>query len=161
MVTLDSVITPLLINEKGVSPKQIFGMLDSAAYQDFPPYNPNIVNLTYQCQQAYQLYLPPLGTACQSQYGGSDESDPWQCVMGQYALPLVMQPAVQPMFMYDSYQLSVDFGDGSDPNTWTSDQLAWAQDPFRTGMTSIGKTSQGPWCASFFFTPSPHSILYL
>lgn len=90
----------------------IYGLHDSGAYQDIPPYDPSYTPFGEQCSEAYSRYQPPISAACADQYPGL-----WQCVCGEYMLPRLETPSQVVIYTYDSYQLSNDLG--TSPAHWT------------------------------------------
>merc|ERR1719317_1727124 len=80
----------------------VYGLHDSGAYQDIAPYDSSYYPFGSQCQDAYQMYTPPISSDCSAIYG---EDSLYKCVCGEYMLPNVMTPSQVIIHQYDSYQL--------------------------------------------------------
>ena len=107
----------------------LLGLHDSGAYQDIPPrvdYTP----FGEQCRLAYQLYQPTLSPRCAAAY----PAEPWRCVCGEFALPLLETPSQVILHQYDSYQLSQNLG--REPAAWSHQDCLFSESPFRTGMAA-------------------------
>ena len=91
---------------------RVYGLHDSGAYQDIPPYDPGYTPFGDQCLHAYSRYQPPISPTCAHTY-----PDQWQCVCGEYMLPRLETPSQVVIYTYDSYQLSNDLG--TSPAHWT------------------------------------------
>jgi len=109
---------------------RVFGVHDSGAYQDIPPYDTSYYPFGDQCRDAYNIYQPPISDLCQSTWPQAE--DTWKCVCGEYMLPRVMTPSQIIFYLYDSYQLSNDLG--TSPKFWTKEMCSYTEDLFRPGM---------------------------
>ena len=97
---------------------RVYGLHDSGAYQDIPPYDPHYYPFGDQCRDAYTMYQPPISGVCAGDY-----PELWQCVCGEYMLPRVETPSMVVLYTYDSYQLSNDLG--TSPAHWTTDMCRY------------------------------------
>ena len=80
---------------------RIYGVHDSGAYQDIPPYDTSYTPFGEQCRMAYSMYQPPISEKCASLH-----EDTWPCVCATYILPHMTTPSQVLIYLYDSYQLN-------------------------------------------------------
>jgi hypothetical protein len=108
------------------------GLLDSAFWIDMQPLLPNITSFAAQTQAVFQLLnlsLPgALDAACMA--ATSPGGNGWKCLMGEYAVPFLLQPYLLFAYQYDSFQLSSDEGV---PVPTSPPQLSYAE-TFRSAL---------------------------
>jgi len=124
-----------MLHEVVPSSTTIRGVLDSGVYQDLEPKYPGIMALHEESRRAFQRYTPPVSQSCASAYSGDEQ---WKCIFGAYALPLLETPSQVPFYLYDSYQIMVNFG-YKNPNQWDQENIQWVDTPFRHSMQESAK----------------------
>ena len=121
---------------------QLRGFFDSSMWTDIEPFEPEVLPLMNQTEQAFLLLnaTERVGTACGAMFPGVDM---WKCLVGQWRLPTLKTQWLSSDSQFDSMLLPYDMGA---PPPYTGAALIYAnmfQRSVRSTLMQLPAATQG------------------